>query len=379
MANPKFVCVVGTRPEAIKMAPVVLELRRFPAVDTILASTGQHKEMLEQALGAFGLKPDEDLAIMQHGQTLADVTARAVEGLDKLYERLKPDWVLGQGDTTTVFAAALTAFYRQIPFAHVEAGLRTDTIDNPFPEEFNRRAAGLITSLHLAPTAWAAENLRSEGKDPATIFVTGNTGIDAVLQTAKTVQEDWYPEHAGRVVLLTTHRRENWGDPQKQIARACRRLVEMFEDVLLVVPMHRNPQVRELLTTILGGHPRIRLIEPPDYDKFVKLMQRSTIILSDSGGVQEEAPAFGIPVLVLRETTERPEGVTAGTAKLVGTDEETIFGEARQLLCDPEAFEQMAHAVSPYGDGRAAERIRYLLLSKVGIASPEVKMWAMND
>ena len=357
------------------MAPVVLELRKFSAVDTILASTGQHKEMLEQALGAFGLKPDEDLAIMQHGQTLADVTARAVEGLDKLYERLQPDWVLGQGDTTTVFASALTAFYRRIPFAHVEAGLRTPTIDNPFPEEFNRRAAGLVTSLHLAPTKWAEENLLREGKDPSTIYVTGNTGIDAVLQMAKTSQEEWYPEHAGRVVLLTTHRRENWGEPQRNIARACKRLVEMFEDVLLVVPMHRNPQVRELLTGVLGGHPRINLIEPPDYDKFVKLQQRSTIILSDSGGVQEEAPAFGIPVLVLRDTTERPEGVTAGTAKLVGTDEEIIFEEARQLLCDPKAYEAMAHAVSPYGDGRAAERIRYLLLSKVGIGSPEVAMW----
>jgi UDP-N-acetylglucosamine 2-epimerase (non-hydrolysing) len=375
MANPRFVCVVGTRPEAIKMAPVVLELRRFPEVDTILASTGQHKEMLEQALGAFGLKPDEDLAIMQHGQTLADVTARAVEGLDKLYDRLQPNWVLGQGDTTTVFAAALTAFYRRIPFAHVEAGLRTDTIDNPFPEEFNRRAAGLVTSLHLAPTHWAADNLRREGKDPSTIFVTGNTGIDAVLRTANSAQEEWYPEHPGRVVLLTTHRRENWGEPQRQIARACKRLVELLDDVLLVVPMHRNPQVREVLKGIFGDHPRIRLIEPPDYDKFVKLMQRSTIILSDSGGVQEEAPAFGIPVLVLRETTERPEGVTAGTAKLVGTNEETIFKEARTLLCDPHAFEAMAHAVSPYGDGRAAERIRYLLLSKVGTGSPEVAMW----
>jgi UDP-N-acetylglucosamine 2-epimerase (non-hydrolysing) len=375
MAKPKIVCVVGTRPEAIKMAPVVLELRQYEEVNTILASTGQHKEMLEQALGAFGLKPDEDLAIMQHGQTLADVTARAVEGLDKLYAGIEPQWVLGQGDTTTVFAAALTAFYRQIPFGHIEAGLRTTTIDNPFPEEFNRRAAGLVASLHLAPTKWAAENLAKENKDPATIFVTGNTGIDAVLRTAKLTREEWYPEHKGRVVLLTTHRRENWGEPQKAIARAAKRLVEKFEDVLLVVPMHRNPNVREVLTAILGNHDRIRLIEPPDYDKFVKLMQRSTIILSDSGGVQEEAPAFGIPVLVLRDTTERPEGVDAGTAKLVGTDEKTIFNEANDLLSNPKAFEKMAHAVSPYGDGRAAERIRYILLSKIGIRSPEVAMW----
>ncbi|MEA2553119.1 MAG: hypothetical protein QOJ65_1295 [Fimbriimonadaceae bacterium] len=375
MAKPKVVCVVGTRPEAIKMAPVVQELRNFPEVETLLVSTGQHREMLEQALAAFDLTPDEDLGIMQHGQTLADVTARAVEGLDKLYDRLKPDWVLGQGDTTTVFAAALTAFYRQIPFGHVEAGLRTPTIDNPFPEEFNRRAAGLVTRLHLAPTRWAANNLEREGKDPNTIHVTGNTGIDAVLQVARTSQEAWYPAHPGRVVLLTTHRRENWGEPQKAIARAALRLVETHQDILLVVPMHKNPQVRELLTSILGNHPRIDLIEPPDYAKFVKLMQRSTIILSDSGGVQEEAPAFGIPVLVLRDTTERPEGVDAGTAKLVGTDEEKIFSEAHILLCDPQAFERMAHAVSPYGDGRAAERIRYILLSKVGIGSPAVSMW----
>ena len=375
MAKPKVVCVVGTRPEAIKMAPVVLELRRFPAVETVLASTGQHREMLEQALGAFGLSPDEDLGIMQHGQTLADVTARAVEGLDKLYARLSPDWVLGQGDTTTVFAAALTAFYRQIPFGHVEAGLRTPTIDNPFPEEFNRRAAGLVAAMHWAPTKWAADNLVTEGKDASTVFVTGNTGIDAVLQTAKLSREDWYPSHKGRVVLLTTHRRENWGAPQRGIARACLRLVEKYEDVLLVVPMHRNPNVREVLTSILGGHPRIELIEPPEYDKFVKLIQRSNLILSDSGGVQEEAPALGIPVLVLRDTTERPEGVHAGTAKLVGTDESKIFDEANKLLSDPAAYEAMAHAVSPYGDGRAAERIRYLLLSKIGIGSPEVAMW----
>ena len=375
MAKPKVVCVVGTRPEAIKMAPVVLELRRYPSVDTVLASTGQHKEMLEQALGAFGLRADEDLAIMQHGQTLADVTARAVEGLDKLYQRISPDWVLGQGDTTTVFAAALTAFYRQIPFGHVEAGLRTQTIDNPFPEEFNRRAAGLVASLHFAPTKWAASNLGDEGKDYADIFVTGNTGIDAVLQMAKISRDEWYGSHPGRVVLLTTHRRENWGDPQRAIARAALRLVEKYEDVLLVVPMHRNPNVREVLTSILGGHPRIELIEPPEYDKFVKLMQRSTIILSDSGGVQEEAPAFGIPVLVLRDTTERPEGVHAGTAKLVGTSEEVIFGEADRLLSEPAAYEEMAHAVSPYGDGRAAERIRYILLAQFGIESPQVDMW----
>jgi len=269
----------------------------------------------------------------------------------------------------------LTAFYRQVPFGHIEAGLRTTTIDNPFPEEFNRRAAGLVAALHFAPTKWSADNLAREGKDASTVFVTGNTGIDAVLQMARTSQDEWYPNHKGRVVLLTTHRRENWGDPQRGIARAALRLVEKFENVLLVVPMHRNPNVREVLTSILGGHPRIELIEPPDYDKFVKLLKRSTIVLSDSGGVQEEGPAFGIPVLVLRDTTERPEGVDAGTAKLVGTNEEAIFAEGNKLLEDSNAFDAMAHAVSPYGDGRASERIRYVLLRELGFESPEVKMW----
>lgn len=375
MTKPIVACVVGTRPEAIKMAPVVLELRRFPNVETLLISTGQHKEMLEQSLGAFGLRADEDLEIMQHGQSLADVTARAVEGLDKLFERMQPAWVLGQGDTTTVFAAALTSFYRQIPFGHVEAGLRTTTIDNPFPEEFNRRAAGLVTRLHWAPTRWAAANLIAEGKNPSDVLVTGNTGIDAVLQVAANSQVDWYKEHSGRVVLLTTHRRENWGGPQRCIARAARRLVEEFSDVLLVVPMHRNPQVREVLQAELGGHERIDLIEPPEYNKFVKLMQRSKLILSDSGGVQEEAPAFGIPVLVLRDTTERPEGVDAGTSRLVGTDEETIYGAAQRLLSDDAAHREMAQAISPYGDGKAAPRIRYSLLSRMRIDSPQVPMW----
>ncbi len=374
-AKPLIMCVVGTRPEAIKVAPVVLELRRYPELDTRLISTGQHKEMLWQALGAFGLEPDEDLAIMQHGQSLAEVTARAMTGLDELIKKEEPQIVLAQGDTTTTFVAALTSFYRQISFAHVEAGLRTDTIDNPFPEEFNRRAAGLVTRLHLAPTRWAADNLLREGKDPATIFVTGNTGIDAVRLASEVSKDVWYPEWPGRVVLLTTHRRENWGKPQRQIATATRQLLDRFDDVLLVVPMHKNPQVRELLTSVLGDHPRVRLIEPPDYAPFVKLMQRSTVILSDSGGVQEEAPAFGIPVLVLRDTTERPEGVDAGTAKLVGTDHERILAEASALLSDSSAFERMAKAVSPYGDGNAAKRIRYLIAKELGVSTPQEHMW----
>lgn len=374
MGKPGIVLVVGTRPEAIKVAPVVQEFRRFPEVETILVSTGQHREMLATALGAFDLEPDEDLAIMQHGQTLAQVTARAIEGLDGLLAKHQPAMVLAQGDTTTTFVAALNSFYRQIPFGHIEAGLRTDTIDNPFPEEFNRRAASLVTKLHFPPTQWSADNLAKEGHQ--NLYVTGNTGIDAVIQMGQKPTTHWFPEWEGRVVLLTTHRRENWGEPQRQIAQAALRLLNDFEDVLLVVPMHKNPTVRQTLTGVLGNHDRVRLIEPPDYNDFVPLMKRSYLILSDSGGVQEEAPAFGIPVLVLRDTTERPEGCDAGTAKLVGTDENKIYTEAHQLLSDQNAHEKMAKAVSPYGDGLASARIRYVVLKELGIESPEVAMWS---
>lgn len=376
MAKPVIFCVVGTRPEAIKMAPVIQELQRYPdLVETITVSTGQHKEILLSALGTFGLTPDLDLGIMKQGQTLAEVTSRALEGLDALQQQYKPAMIVAQGDTTTTFVAALLSFYRQVPFAHVEAGLRTDTIDNPFPEEFNRRAAGLVAKLHFPPTEWARENLLKEGKDPGSVFVTGNTGIDAVLLAAKTSEQFWYPDYPGRIVSMTTHRRENWGQPQVNIAEAALTVVNRFEDVKLVVAMHPNPIVRETLVPILGNHPRIDLIEPPEYSKFVKLMQRSTLMLSDSGGVQEEAPAFGIPVLVLRDTTERPEGVTAGTAKLVGTVKQVIIDEASALLGDPAAYAKMANAVSPYGDGKAAERCRYIMLRSLGIESQEVQMW----
>jgi UDP-N-acetylglucosamine 2-epimerase len=375
--KPLIFCVVGTRPEAVKMAPVVRELRRFNKVETRLVSTGQHKEILLQALATFGLEPDVDLAIMSHGQTLAGVTSKALEGIDRLLDEAKPGIVIGQGDTTTAFVAALAAFYRRIPFAHVEAGLRTPTIDDPFPEEFNRRAAGLIATLHFPPTDWAQDNLLREGKDPASVVVTGNTGIDAVLQAAETGRQEWYPDHAGRIVLLTTHRRENWGEPQVRIAKAAREIVDRFPDVRLVVAMHPNPQVRETLKGQLEGHDRIDLIDPPEYERFVKLMQRSALILSDSGGVQEEAPAFGIPVLVLRGTTERPEGVHAGTAKLVGTEYEAILSEASTLLGDSDAYTKMAQAVSPYGDGRAAARIRYQVMKQLGIDTPSESAWTL--
>ncbi|MEZ0324625.1 MAG: non-hydrolyzing UDP-N-acetylglucosamine 2-epimerase [Fimbriimonas sp.] len=376
MPKPLIFIVVGTRPEAIKMASVALEFRKFSDVcEPLLISTGQHKEILYRSLEIFGLTLDEDLDIMRHGATLAQVTCRALEKLDGMIEKYQPAMILGQGDTTTTFVAGLASFYRRIPYGHVEAGLRTDSIDNPFPEEFNRRAAGLTANLHFPPTAWAKENLLREGKDPATVFVTGNTGIDAVLVAAQTAVQNWYADYPGRVITMTTHRRENWGQPQVNIANAALRLVNEFPDTKLVVAMHPNPTVRQTLTPLLGSHERIDLIEPPEYGQFVKLMQRSTIILSDSGGVQEEAPAFGVPVLVLRDTTERPEGVSAGTAKLVGTDEEAIYREGHKLLGDEAEFKRMANAVSPYGDGKAAERVRYQVLKYLGVDSPEVPMW----
>lgn len=376
MAKPRILCVVGTRPDAIKSAPVVLELRQFAdEFDTILVSTGQHREMLDQALEAFGLKADHDLAIMRHGQTLGEVTTRCLEGLDRLLCDEAPDYVLAQGDTTTTFSAGLASFYRRIPFGHIEAGLRTETVDNPFPEEFNRRVTGLTATHHFAPTRWAAGNLRAEGKADDRIFVTGNTGIDAVLQIAGKDAAEWYPGQDRRILLLTTHRRENWGEPQRRIAETLRRILDEFPDTFAVVPMHRNPQVRDTITRALGGHARADLIEPPDYGAFVKLMQRSTLILTDSGGVQEEAPAFGKPILVLRDTTERPEGIEAGTARLVGTDSETILEHARELLSDDSAYAKMAHTESPYGDGRAAERIRWVVSRALGVSTPEAAMW----
>ncbi len=367
--------MVGTRPDAIKSAPVICELRKYDAVETVIFSTGQHREMLAQALATFDLKADENLDIMQPGQSLAQITSRSLEGLDRLYQQYEPKLVLAQGDTTTTFVAGLTAFYRQIPFCHIEAGLRTDSIYNPFPEEFNRRAVAPFAEQHYAPTREAADRLLHERIPPYRVFVTGNTGIDAVLRVAENTTQHWYADSSERIVLLTTHRRENWGRPQEQIARAALELVRRFADIRLVVAMHRNPDVRATLLGILEGHDRVDLIEPPDYADFVKLMQRSTLILSDSGGVQEEAPAFKIPVLVLRETTERPEGVEMGVAKLVGADYDRIVEEAFALLESPAALDAMMAVGSPYGDGGAAKRIRYLVLELLGIESPQESMW----
>ena len=360
----KVLCVFGTRPDAIKMAPVVLELKRRPDQFTVhVAVTGQHREMLDQVLSVFAITPDFDLNIMTQGQTLAQVTTRALNGLDPILASEKPDWVLAQGDTTTTFVAALAAFYHQAKFGHVEAGLRTGNKYDPFPEEMNRLLTTRLTTLHFPPTPEAASNLRADGVREDKIVLTGNTVIDALLQVAAqpyTSDDPALREILGdprRMILVTTHRRENWGEPMTRIGRAVLRLVDDFPDTVAVVPWHRNPIVRDALRPILGGHPRVHLIEPQDYVPFVKLEQKAAIILTDSGGVQEEAPSLGKPVLVLRETTERPEGVAAGTAKLVGTDTDLIVSEAARLLSDAGAYAAQSRAVSPYGDGQAARRI----------------------
>ncbi len=360
----RVLCVFGTRPDAVKMAPVVLELLRRPEVFKVrVVVTGQHREQLDQVLRVFAITPDHDLAIMRHGQTLTDITARALQGLDADLQANPADICLAQGDTTTTFVAALAAFYHRVAFGHVEAGLRTGNPYDPFPEEMNRRLIASLSHWHFAPTEPSRQNLLAEGYQPETIFVTGNTSIDAL----RTVAEKPYlfedealrgiVDGPNRLILVTAHRRENWGEPMESIARAIARIAGEFPDAEIVVAMHRNPVVRETLQKILAGVRGVHLIEPPDYAPFVKLMQRSSLILTDSGGVQEEAPTLGVPILVLRRTTERPEGVDAGTARLIGTDEDTIVSEARELLTNPAAHAQMARAVNPYGEGSAAIQI----------------------
>lgn len=356
-------CVFGTRPDAIKMAPVVLELQRRAEFAVKVAVTGQHREMLDQVLSVFGIVPEFDLNIMAHGQTLSQVTTRSLSGLDPILAEIKPDWVMAQGDTTTTFAAALAAFYHRAKFGHVEAGLRTGNPFDPYPEEMNRLLTTRLATLHFPPTPEAAENLRRDGVNENVIIQTGNTVIDALLQVAK---NDYAPRDPilqeimadrRRVILVTAHRRENWGEPMRRIGEAVREIAKTNPDTLTVVSLHRNPIVRETLLPLLGGEPNVRLIEPPDYAPFIKLLQKSTLVVTDSGGVQEEAPSLGKPVLVLRETTERPEGVDAGTALLVGTDTARIIAEATRLLTNDDAYHAMAHAASPYGDGHASARI----------------------
>ncbi|MBJ8187848.1 UDP-N-acetylglucosamine 2-epimerase (non-hydrolyzing) [Bacillus cereus] len=356
----KVMTIFGTRPEAIKMAPLVLELQKHPEkIESIVTVTAQHRQMLDQVLNIFGITPDFDLNIMKDRQTLIDITTRGLEGLDTVMKEAKPDIVLVHGDTTTTFIASLAAFYNQIPVGHVEAGLRTWDKYSPYPEEMNRQLTGVMADLHFSPTTKSATNLQKENKDESRIFVTGNTAIDALKTTVKETYSHSVLEKLGndRLVLMTAHRRENLGEPMRNMFRAIKRLVDKHEDVQVVYPVHMNPVVREIANDILGEHGRIHLIEPLDVIDFHNVAARSYLMLTDSGGVQEEAPSLGVPVLVLRDTTERPEGIEAGTLKLAGTDEETIFGLADELLSDKEAHDKMTKASNPYGDGRASERI----------------------
>ncbi len=362
--TPIRICItLGTRPEAIKLAPVIQTFQQLPQFDTQVVLTGQHREMVAQVMSLFELQADHNLDIMQPQQTLSDITCRSLKGLEQLFTQLRPAMVISQGDTTTAFAAALAAFYQKIPVGHVEAGLRTDNILNPFPEEANRRLVSQIATLHFAPTATSVNNLKAGGVSTG-IHQTGNTVIDALLTVAAKAPVcevpglDW-DQH--RVILSTVHRRENWGTPLKDIADSFLAILNRFPDTALLLPLHRNPTVRDPLKAALDSHPRAFLVEPLDYAQLVGAMKRCTLLLTDSGGLQEEAPGLGKPVLVLRETTERPEAIAAGTAKLVGTHPATVVAAAAELLADANAYAAMAKAVNPFGDGHAAERIASLV------------------
>ncbi len=361
MSQPiKVMTIFGTRPEAIKMAPLVLELQKHPEhFESIVTVTAQHRQMLDQVLNIFNIAPDHDLNIMKDRQTLIDVTTRGLEGLDKVMKEVKPDIVLVHGDTTTTFVASLAAYYNQIVVGHVEAGLRTWNKYSPFPEEMNRQLTGVMADLHFAPTSKSAANLLQENKPEENIFVTGNTAIDALKTTVKEAYQHEVLDKLGndRLILMTAHRRENLGEPMRNMFRAIKRIVDEQKDVQVVYPVHLNPVVRELADEVLGNDPRIHLIEPLDVIDFHNFASRAYLILTDSGGVQEEAPSLGVPVLVLRDTTERPEGIEAGTLKLAGNEEQPIYDMATELLTDREAYEKMAKASNPYGDGRASERI----------------------
>ncbi|MDO8585482.1 MAG: UDP-N-acetylglucosamine 2-epimerase (non-hydrolyzing) [Armatimonadota bacterium] len=366
----KVLAVFGTRPDAVKMAPVVQELRKFPdKVDLSVAVSGQHREMLDQVLEVFEIKPDFDLQIMQAKQSLSSITSRCLEGLEDVLSQVCPDLVVAQGDTTTTFVASLAAFYHKIPFGHVEAGLRTDNKYNPFPEEINRRLTSELTDIHFAPTERARRNLLASGVPDERVVVTGNTVIDALLAVTGRpfVFEDEWIEVAtrdgSRLILVTAHRRESWGDPLRSVCRAIAEIVRRHPDVKVVFPVHKNPIVREIVFPELESIDRVRLMEPPEYIPFVHLMKQSYLILTDSGGVQEEAPSLGKPVLVLRQTTERPEAVEAGSAKLIGTKKEDIIAEVESLLASRTQYDRMAEVKNPYGDGTAARRIRQAIFA----------------
>ena len=363
----KIMLVFGTRPEAIKMCPLVNELKRRGTFDVLVCVTGQHRQMLDQVLSAFDVKPDYDLSIMKQKQTLFDITINVLDGIRKVLTEERPDLVLVHGDTTTTFAAALACFYLQIPVGHVEAGLRTYDIFSPYPEEFNRQAVSIVTAYNFAPTKRAKENLIREGKNPDSIYVTGNTAIDALKTTVR--NEYSHPElewaSGSRLILITAHRRENLGKPMQHMFQAIRRVMDGHPDVKAIYPIHMNPLIRQTADEVFRGDDRIHLIEPLDVIDFHNFMARSCMILTDSGGIQEEAPSLGKPVLVMRDTTERPEGIAAGTLKLVGTNEDTIYKEFTRLLDDDEEYAQMAHASNPYGDGHACERIVDILQKEI--------------
>lgn len=355
----KVLVVFGTRPEAIKMCPLVKELKSRKNIQTIVCVTGQHREMLAQVLTEFGVVPDYDLSIMKPKQTLFDVTISILEKMKQLLSKVKPDIVLVHGDTTTTFSTALACFYLQIPVGHVEAGLRTYNINSPYPEEFNRQAVGVIANYHFAPTELSKKNLINEGKISESIYVTGNTAIDALNTT---VREDYTHEHiewasGSKLIMITAHRRENLGEPMRNMFKAIRRIINEHDDIKAVYPIHMNPVVREAAQDILGDTDRVRVIEPLEVLDFHNFLAKSNLILTDSGGVQEEAPSLGKPVLVMRNTTERPEGVASGTLKLVGNTEEGIYKTFKQLLEDEKEYERMSTASNPYGDGFASKRI----------------------
>ena len=359
----KVMLVFGTRPEAIKMCPLVNELKRNREIETLVCVTGQHRQMLDQVLKVFNVVPDYDLSIMKTGQTLFDVTVNILERIRNILEETHPDIVLVHGDTSTTFVTALACFYLQIPVGHVEAGLRTYDIYSPYPEEFNRQAVSIIAQYHFAPTELARENLLKEGKKKENIYVTGNTAIDALKTTVRSDYTHPKLEWAkgSRLIMLTAHRRENLGKPMRSMFRAIKRIVDENDDLKVIYPIHMNPIVRDAAMEIFGKDDRFRIIEPLDVVDFHNFLAHSYLILTDSGGIQEEAPSLGKPVLVMRDTTERPEGIKAGTLRLVGTNEQIIYEEFKRLVTDQKAYESMAHASNPYGDGHACERIAEIL------------------
>lgn len=371
MKRLKIITIFGTRPEAIKMAPLILELQKHPEkIESLVCVTAQHRQMLDQVLDIFKIKPDFDLNVMKDRQTLNEITIRVLQGLEPIFQEAKPDLILVHGDTLTTFLASYAAFMQQIQVGHVEAGLRTWNKQSPFPEEMNRQLTGVLADLHFAPTQWSANNLRKENKSDASIYITGNTVTDVFQYTVQKQFEHPVLEWANgrRLILMTAHRREAQGEPHRQIFRAVRRIADEFEDIAIVYPVHPSPAVKEPAYEILGDHPRIKLIEPLDVFEFHNFYPHAHMILTDSGGLQEEAPSFGVPVLVLRETTERPEGIDAGTLELVGTDEEKVYTRARALLTDFELYKQMSQAANPYGDGKTSERIVQGILHHFGRA-----------